>query len=544
MNQPRSKSSRCRLLSRLAAPATAAAVLVPAVALAGAAPVSEPAALAAEDLGTLDSYHRSLAAVERSVRALGGPEGVAALDSVSFTVELVVKAVYQSPRPEPPYLEVPVILEVESAAGRRWARVATETAFPDASFRTIRVLGPTGGAQIDPETGGSTAAPIAWEDFARDFRRSPHLVIRDAWQRRAHLRWSGTAEVEGTVCDVVTFPYFGRQELAVAIDPQGRVLRLEILVDDLLTGDATVTTSFSDYRRDGDAWLPGRLRQVEAGVVAVEGRYRRYAVGGEVRSAAFTPSVPEGEGDRGRAEVATTGQGQPDPGPPVVAAEAAGGTVELAPGVHLLRRLDGQDYNSLLVDLGESFLVVEAPLGAGAAAEIAAAAAALDPDKPIRHLVPTHHHDDHAGGVPHLAAATAAAVVTTPGNESFFRVATAARRTLADAAVSPVGPARVILVRDGEWQPPGARVVQLLDVGPNGHSDEMLVAWLPEVRILFQGDLIRFPETGPLEPARPQGRRLLAFLDARGIEPARIVGVHGRPGTLEELRAAVAARQE
>ncbi|HUP43509.1 MAG TPA: hypothetical protein VM599_09890, partial [Thermoanaerobaculia bacterium] len=88
------------------------------------------------------------------------------------------------------------------------------------------------------------------------------------------------------------------------------------------------------------------------------------------------------------------------------------------------------------------------------------------------------------------------------------------------------------------------RTLRILELGPNPHAEEMLIAWLPEAGILFQGDLIRFPEAGALEPARAQARRLLELLDERGLEPAWIAGVHGRVGTLAELRQAVAAGAE
>lgn len=515
------------------APVLAAALLLTAAATLSAAPAPE-----GSELGTLASYRRALAAVERAVAALGGEAGVGGLDAVAFTLEGTARAQYQSPRPEPPYLELAVTLEVEAAPGRRWARVTTATTFPEGTFGQGRLLGPDGGGAVDLDSGRVTAAPVAWEDFARDFRRSPQLVVRDAWERRAHLRWLGSSTIDGAPCDLVTFPYFGATELTVAIDPEGRVVRHEFLFDDLLQGDAPVVAEFADYRRDGGRWLPGRFRQEEAGVVAMEGRYTRMEVGGEPDAGPFdVPGAADsGEGARGAAPPATA--------PPAGAGKR---TVRLAEGVHLVRGLDGGDYNSLLVDLGDAFAVVEAPVGAAAAREVLEAARALDPAKPIRHVIATHHHDDHAGGVPHLVqllrveGSPGARVVTSPGNAAFFRDATAARRTLAGPAVAPEAPAELVLVEDGELALGDGRTLRILDVGPTEHAAEMLVAWLPESGILFQGDLIRFPDEGPLEPARVHARRLLDYLESRGLEPRVVAGVHGRPGTLEELRQAVAA---
>lgn len=509
--------------ARRAAPVILPAFLVLLLGASSPAPTSE-----GSELGTLASYRRALAAVERAAAALGGSGG---LDAVAFTLEMEARAQYQSPRPEPPYLEVPVILEVVAAPGHRWARVTTTTAFPEATFRNRRILGPGGGATIDLGSGGVTPARLDWEDFHRDFRRSPQLVIRDAWERRSHLRWLGTATIDGTACDLVTFPYFGATELTVAIDREGRVLRHEHLFDDVRQGDASVVAQFLDYRREDGRWVPGRMRQVEAGLMAIEGRYTRMTVGGEPEPATFKAPAPDR--DEGRAEPAPPGAREED--------REEERVVRLAEGVHLVRRLEGGDYNSLLVDLGSSFAVVEAPLGPAAAAEIVAAARELDPEKPIRHVIPTHHHADHAGGVPHLARLTGAAVVTTPGNEAFFRQATAARRTLGREPVVPEGPAELVLLESGEWEIRGQRTLRILDVGPTGHAEEMLVAWLPESGILFQGDLIRFPEEGALEPARPWGRRLAEYLEAAGLEPSTVAGVHGRVGTLDELRQAVAA---
>lgn len=493
-----------------------------------------------EDLGVVTSYRQALGAVERAVRALGGERGASGLDSVSFTLESTVLAPYQSRTPEPPYLEVPVVLEVDAAFAARWARVETTTRFPDAEFRTVRVLGPAGAAEVDPDSGHATAAAFGWPDLERDFRRSPQLVIRDAWERRAELRWLGKVTVDGVAADLVAFPFLGRRQLTVAIDAEGRLLRHEFVADDFRHGDAAVSARFLDYRREGDRWMPRRLQQWEGAVPAVEAHYARLVVGAEAAAERFAaapapPAIPEAGAGEDRAAPAATG---------AAAADASERSTELAPGVHLVRRLEGQDYNSLIVDMGRYFAVVEAPLGQAAARQIVEAAASLDPAKPIRYVVATHFHADHAGGVPYLVAATGAAVVTTPGNAELFRDATTAHRTLAEPPISPPGPAELLLVEGDELELPGGPTLRLLDVGPTGHAAEILVAWLPESGILFQGDLIRFPDDGPLEPAREQGHRLASYLAEHGIEPEWVVGVHGRVGTMTELGEALASGAE
>lgn len=484
------------------------------------------------DESTLEAYRRALTALERAVRALGGEEGARGLEAVSFVLEANAVAPYQGPTPDPPFLEVPVVLAVDAAPARRWARVETTTKFPEVEFHTLRVLGPTGAAEVDPGSGVATAAAFAWEDLERDLRRSPHLVVRDAWERRSELRWLGPATLGGLPVDLVAFPFLGRRQLTLAIDAEGRLVRHDFLVDDLRTGDAVVSARFLGYRHDGSRWVPSQFQQWEAGVAAVDGTYSSFAAGSEVAAARFEAALPPpAPAADGRREAAA-------------AVEPARGLLEIAPGVHLVRRIEGRDYSSLVVDLGSAYAVVEAPLGPRAAREILDAVRTLDPAKPIRYVVATHFHDDHAGGVPYLVAETGAALVTTPGNAAFFRTATAARRTLRDSSIAPRGPAELVLVADGALELPGEQPLRLLDIGPTLHAEEMLVAWLPASGILFQADVIAFPEDGSVPPAREAARRLASYLAEHGLSPERIAGVHGRVGAAEELDSALAAAAE
>jgi len=157
----------------------------------------------------------------------------------------------------------------------------------------------------------------------------------------------------------------------------------------------------------------------------------------------------------------------------------------------------------------------------------------------VEWVITTHHHFDHSGGVP-AALRSGAKLVTTVGNVAFFRRAVTSPRTLAGPA-APSDPPEIVAVEEFWRVPGGPPEVEVRLVEPNEHAAEMLVVHLPGSRLLFQGDLVRFP-LDSAEPPRSQVRSLLQLVEKGELEVERIAGVHGAVGSLESLRSSLGER--
>ncbi len=73
---------------------------------------------------------------------------------------------------------------------------------------------------------------------------------------------------------------------------------------------------------------------------------------------------------------------------------------------------------------------------------------------------------------------------------------------------------------------------QLIDVGPNPHADEILIAF-PELKTLFVADLYGFQGT-----VVPVNQNALAFaerLDELNLEFDTVIPVHGQRATAEQF---------
>jgi len=84
--------------------------------------------------------------------------------------------------------------------------------------------------------------------------------------------------------------------------------------------------------------------------------------------------------------------------------------------------------------------------------------------------------------------------------------------------------------------------VELHDIGPTSHVDEMVIAYLPKEQLLFQGDLLILPDRGEVGPANTLTAEFLRAIERLKLEVRTIAGVHGRVGTLDDLRKTVELR--
>jgi len=215
--------------------------------------------------------------------------------------------------------------------------------------------------------------------------------------------------------------------------------------------------------------------------------------------------------------------------------------VELGKGVWLLQELTN-GYNALAVAFKDHVMVVEPASTDVESKRAIAAVKELAPGKPIRYIVATHHHEDHAGGVRSYIA-EGSTVVTTAGNRAYFERIAASRRTIApdDLSARPRKPA-FELVRGRRTFSDGERTVELVDVGPSPHANEILVAYLPQEKMVFEADLFGIGWGAPVPAGSPTAAHFAKRLQELGLDAERIVPVHGRPATRAELEESVGKR--
>ena len=85
--------------------------------------------------------------------------------------------------------------------------------------------------------------------------------------------------------------------------------------------------------------------------------------------------------------------------------------------------------------------------------------------------------------------------------------------------------------------------MELYDIGPNPHAKEILVAYLPKEKILFQADLLNPAANGTIPIAQDPAISFSEKLQELGLSVEKIYGVHGRAATPEELRTSIERRR-
>jgi glyoxylase-like metal-dependent hydrolase (beta-lactamase superfamily II) len=215
----------------------------------------------------------------------------------------------------------------------------------------------------------------------------------------------------------------------------------------------------------------------------------------------------------------------------------------IAPGFHMLEEAS-PGYNMLIAEFADHLVVMEAPHSSSVTQTAVDAIKGAIPGKPIRYVVPTHHHGDHAGGMRSFIA-EGATIVTTPGNEAFFRrMAATNARTVNSDALSRAPRAPTVETFTGRRVfTDGPRMFEVRDIGPGPHAQELLVAWIPSAKAVYQGDLLNAGPGNALVAGNAPTQHFMQWLDRSGLDARTILGVHSPPRTREELGRAVQLMQ-
>lgn len=447
----------------------------------------------------LTAVNKANDVIDAAIEAHGGADALDSLTSLVQENRFIGFAVGQSRKPAEPWDRneqhnfSAVDLENEVFVTRNKGETGGFV------FDTGTIINGEESYQIDYRN--NTAAPIAEPDFDTNsgptIRVTPPLIMKQLMARRHTSHWLGEVDIDGRKHDVITLVMEVGPALSLYIDQETHMLgRMERVLPPF----GQVEYEFGDYRTiDG---------------IAFNESFKLYVNGSQniiFEDLVQKVNVPVGE----YTALPDTLQRIPAITPDDMNLN------EIEEGVFLV---GGNGTYGLFVEMPDHVVAIGGTQGA---ADRIKELRKEIPDKPITYGVLTHHHSDHVPGTADYAA-EGATVITFRENEEVVRAAAG------DAEV------RLEFVEDRLTLGSGERRIELYNIGPTPHAENMLIAYLPKEGIVFEADHFPQPRTGPIPPAVPNTVAFAQALNGLGIEYKTIVGAHSpRVGSREDLLASV-----
>jgi glyoxylase-like metal-dependent hydrolase (beta-lactamase superfamily II) len=473
---------------------------------------------------TLNSFEKARKVIESGIAALGGVEAIRASDDVKVKIRGYTWARNQSVSVNPPYDKMEHDEDLYIDLRNRRYIIETRDPLPGGFvFGGTQVITGNQGFFVDPRN--RTIGPLNLTNFNNIgiVRRLPHLMLMLIMDGSpATLRSLGQEPVAGVPHNVVTFASTNGVQWTMYFDAKTNLLtKYEQMISDNVSGDSVLETSFPGYQTVSGIKVPtGRLTR-RAGDLIEDVKYE---------TVTFNVHPPES------AFAKPSGYEELPPPTPAPTRET-----KLADGVYLFE----SNSNSMVVEFKDYILVVEPYAGGRGAKPTINKIKEMFPNKPLKYVVVTHHHDDHSGGLRSYIA-EGVTVVTTPANQAYFERMAASSFSINrdDQSKAQRKPTFEFVENKKRVFTDGDQTVEILDIGPSPHANEMLVAYFPKAKIVFQGDLVNLPANAKYQPTTINDSTLHFFqaIQKLNLDVEKIAAVHGPTTTLDDLKKAIERR--
>ncbi len=403
-------------------------------------------------------------------------------------------------------------------AGKRWRQEQTRTAHfitPNTAPQRQRTGFDGVAYDIAPDNKASRVAGRA------DLDRADELIYHPIGFLQAALASGSELSEEPPMNGLRSLRMsVGGEKYAMMVDPYTKLpATIQRIVHHTMLGDALLETRFTDWRDADGVKLPMQTTQ------RLDGRWMLSVI---------HLSAAHVNGDAGDLAAPADIRSAP----PVVPAITVN-TQEIAPGVW---HLTGQTHHSVVIEMRDHLLLVEAPQGDARTLAVIRKARELRPGKPLRAVINTHHHFDHAGGI-RTAISEGLTIITQSKNLGFYREVAKKRFFIAPDALAETGKTpRFEMVSSKRVLSDGARTVEIHLVRGSPEAETQLVVYLPAEKLLIEADSYNPPAaTVSPTPRAVFAPALVATIDRLKLSVERVVPLHGQIVPIGELRSAAAA---
>jgi glyoxylase-like metal-dependent hydrolase (beta-lactamase superfamily II) len=344
--------------------------------------------------------------------------------------------------------------------------------------------------------------------FAHEIVISPHGILRAAFANNANVT---TKTIEGRQMTVISFTVQGKHKVVAYANDQNAIEKVESSYGHPVAGDMKVVTHYGPYRDFAGVKFPTKIIQYQDDLPSLNLT---------VTAVRANPPV--------NIEVPSNVRSQPV----TVKSEKVGDGVWF---------IGGGSHNSVLVEMKDYLVVVEAPLGDLQSSAVMGEVKKLVANKPIKYLVNTHHHFDHSGGV-RAFAAEGVTIVTHELSRPYYEKALANTWNLSPDRLAKSKKKPVFqTMGDNMVLTDGTRSVELYQILRDPHHDGIIMAYLRKEKLLIQADAFSPRAVGAEPPKVPNPRSVNLEANVRrlNLDVDRIVPIHGIIVPYGELLAAI-----